>query len=309
LNQRVTPPTLVVMRKILTLLMLMLGLAITNAASNGVTVDVTFDQSQFLPGETIVAAVRINNLSGQDIELGEDNQWLTFYMQADGGYIVPLSSLPPVTGRFTLHSAQVATRRVNITPYFNLTHPGRYRLTATVTIPQWSNQQVTSRVTTFMIMTGVHLANAPEIEFGVPARAGETNHAPEIRKYSLEKATYAHDLRLYLRLSDISGKALRVFPIDRMVSFSSPEAQIDGDSNLHVLHQTGARSFNYCIIDTDGDITLRQTYDYTATRPTLSKNNEGKIFVAGGIRRLSPRDFQQTASIPATKPDAQVTSP
>jgi hypothetical protein len=180
---------------------------------------------------------------------------------------------------------------------------------ATVKLAKW-NQQASSKPTAFMILTGVPLVNVPDMEFGVPPKPGEADRAPEIRKYMLEKATYYRELKLYLRITDAGNKTLHVFPVDRLVSFSTPEAQIDGASNLHVLHQTGARAFNYSVFDPEGGLVARQTYQYTSTRPELRKNDEGKIFVHGGIRLISAKDFPTaTASIPATKPDAAPTAP
>lgn len=298
------------MRKIVALIALMLvGVTVSKAAPNGVSVEVSLEQNQFLPGEDNYVAVRISNASGRDLQLGADDQWLTFTIQSDRGTIVARSGTVPVAGMFTLHSAQVGTRRVNITPYFNFDGPGRYRVTATVNLPQWK-QQVSSKPASFMVMTGVKIVDAPELEFGVPPKAGEANQAPEIRHYLLEKASYVNNLKLYLRVTDVNGRTLRVQAIDRMVSFSKPEAQIDERSNVHVLHQTGAHDFNYSVLNPDGELLLRQTYQYTATRPTLRKNEEGKIYVAGGIRMISARDYPPaTASIPATKPDAQTATP
>ena len=311
MNERSRPPTLMHMRKIVALIALMLlGAGIAKAAPNGVSVEVTLDQDQFLPSEDLVAAVRVTNMSGRDIELGDDNQWLSFLIQGESGYVAPRIAEPQVATKFVLHSAQVGTRRVNLTPYFNFTRPGRFHVTATVNLAKW-NQQVSSKPTPFMILTGVPLVNVPDLEFGVPPKAGEADHAPEIRKYILEKATYYHELKLYLRITDATGaRTLRVFPVDRMVSFSNPEAQIDGASDLHVLHQTGARVFNYSVFNPDGDLVARQTYQYTSTRPELRKNDEGKIYVRGGIRLISAKDFPTaTASIPATKPDAAPSTP
>lgn len=298
------------MRKIVALIALMLvGVGVAKAAPNGVSVEVTLEQDQFLPSEEMVAAVRITNMSGRDLELGADNQWLTFFIQGESGYVAPPTGEPQVTEKFVLHSAQVGTRRVNLTPYFNFTRPGRYYVTATVNLTNWK-QQVSSKATPFMVLTGVPLVNVPEMEFGVPPKAGEADHAPEIRKYILEKATYYRDLKLYLRITDSFGKTLRVFPVDRMVSFSNPEAQIDGASNLHVLHQTGARAFNYSVFNPDGNLVARQTYQYTSSRPELRKNDDGKIYVRGGIRLISAKDFPTaTASIPAPKPDAAPATP
>jgi hypothetical protein len=298
------------MRKIVALLALMLaGLTVVNAASIGVDVEVTLDQKDYLPGEDVVAIVRINNRSGREIELGGNSQWLSFNVQGERGYLIPKTGEVPLTDKIVVRSAQVVTRRVNITPYFDFARPGRYHVTATVNIAQWQ-QQLSSKPAMYMVMTGAHLVDAPELEFGVPPKAGDKNSAPEIRKYVLEKASYASSMKLYLRLMDANGRSLRVFPIDRMVSFSKPETQIDEGSNLHVLHQTGAHDFNYCIISPDGDIVLRQTYQYTATRPTLRKNDDGKVFVAGGIRLITARDYPPaTASLSTTKPDAQTSTP
>jgi hypothetical protein len=75
-----------------------------------------------------------------------------------------------------------------------------------------------------------------------------------------------------------------------LVSFSRPEAQIDKESNLHVLFQTGARSFNYSMVSPDGILRVRQTHDYTGTRPAL-KINDGRIRVSGGMRRSTSTDL------------------
>ena len=45
-------------------------LAVLAPASAQVTVEVSLDQDQFLPGEAIIAAVRITNRSGQTLRLG-----------------------------------------------------------------------------------------------------------------------------------------------------------------------------------------------------------------------------------------------
>jgi hypothetical protein len=97
-------------------------------------------------------------------------------------------------------------------------------------------------------------------------------------------------LKLYFRLTDASGYTLRVFPLARMLSFSEPEAQIDRSNNLHVLFQVGARSFGYWTISPEGRLLVRQTYDYTQTRPKLRVGDDGQVIVAGGVRRIIGSD-------------------
>ncbi len=266
----------------LSLILLSAIAADLHAQVSAVSVDLTLEQEQFLPHEDVRVAVRVTNRSGQPLQLGKENDWVTFTIQARDQYVVKQLGEVPMASEFTLESSKAGIRRANLTPYFDFRQPGRYQIVATVKIPQW-DKEVASRPVTFDITTGTPLK---ELDFGVPSKS--TNEAPVMRKYILQQAQYLKDMRLYLRVTDPTGaNTIRILPIARMVTFSNPEAQVDKASNLHVLHQTGAKAFNYCIINPDGEIVLRQVHDYTNTRPTLKLSDDGKIFVAGGILRSS----------------------
>ncbi len=298
------------MKQIALSLALFLGLAFSAMAqANGVSVQLSLAQDQFMPDEDVRVVVRITNLSGQPLTLGQDNNWVTFSLQGENKLPIEKIGNVPVAGPFTLQSAQVGNKTFNLTPYFNYRRQGRYRVVATLNLPQW-NKQISSEAKYFMVMNGVALASVPEIQFGLPVPEGTGSAAPEVRKYSLQKVAYLQDLKLYFRLSDEAGKTLRVFPIDRMVSFSQPEAQIDRFSNFHVIHQTGAKAFTYCEINPFGQIIARQTYDYTRTRPSLAKNAAGHILVTGGVRHVTPNDLPPPAtSSPESSPDAETKTP
>lgn len=257
-----------------------------------VTVEVVQDQNQFLPGESLRVAVRITNRSGQPLHLGADADWLGFTIEARD--TVSSSSIPPtgevpVKGDFMLESSQIATKRVDLQPYFTLNRPGRYAVTATVHIKEW-DRDVSSLPKTFYIIDGTKLW---EQLFGVPKPAGVTNGPPEVRRYMLQEANYLRgELRLYLRLTDASGeKTLKVFPIGIMVSLSHPEALVDRSSNLHLLYQNSAHGFNYTVFNPNGELLIRQTYDYINTRPRLKVDQADTIYVYGGARHVTPRDF------------------
>ena len=291
-------------------LTLALAAAWLSPADAQVTVEVTLPQEQFLPGEAIIAAVRVTNRSGQKLHLGAEKDWLSFSVESRGDFVVARLGDVPVTGEFDLDSAKVATRRVDLAPYFALTQPARYSVTATVKIRAW-DREISSSPKSFDI---IHGANLWEQEFGVPTAPGDTNATPEVRKYILQQANYLKgQLRLYLRLTDASeDKSFRVFPIGQMVSFSQPEGQVDKSSNLHVLYANGPHSYSYTVFNPDGDLVVRETYDYRASRPRLHMDQEGKISVAGGVRRLSSKDLPaskpattEPAAPPATEPKAE----
>jgi hypothetical protein len=275
---------------------LILGLAVTPvlSASAQVTVSLTLDQDQFLPGESLPVAVHITNQSGQPLHLGADPDWLTFSVEAADDFIVDKNADPPVQGAFELDSSQVATKRVDLQPYFDLKRPGRYQITATVRIKDW-NTDVSSPPRGFDVISGAKLWSQV---FGVPLPAGVSNRPPEVRKYTLVEANYLHSqLRMYVQVSDESGATVfKVRPIGPMVSFSQPEEQLDRASNLHVLYQSGAASFLYSVINPAGDIVRQEIYDYLSVRPRLHIGDDGSITVFGGVRRVKPQDIPSVHS-------------
>src|ERR1043166_4401176 len=167
-----------------------------------VNVEVVLPQEQFLPGETLLATVRITNRSGQVLHLGEDENWLQFAVQSNNGLVVAKLAEPHVVGEFDLDSSKVAPWRLDLAPYFNMSQAGRYSVTPTVRIKGWDGE-ITSRPKSFDI---IHGAKLYEQSIGVPISSEATNANPEVRKFLLEQANYVKGQpRLYMRLIDNSG--------------------------------------------------------------------------------------------------------
>lgn len=263
-----------------------------------VSVEVVLDQEQFLPSESVPVAVRITNRSGQTLHLGVDANWLTFSVESADSFVVIKNSEVPVTGEFDLDSSQMAIKHVDLAPYFVLSQAGHYRIIATLRIKQW-NTEVASPPKGFDVINGAKLWSQ---DFGLPAPAGMTNQAPEVRRYSLIEANYLKSqLRLYVQVSDESeARVFKVSAVGRLVSFSQPEAKLDRLSNLHVLYQSGAQAFTYSVVNPNGDILQREMYDYANSRPRLTVNDNGDIAVVGGVRRVKP------VEIPQVKPPNEV---
>src|SRR6516164_4223501 len=175
-----------------------------------VTVEVTLPQDQFLQGESLPVAVRIENRSGQTLRLGEGQDWLTFSLEGRDGEVVPKLEDVPVEGEFTLESSQVAVKHVDLAPYFTLSGPGHFGIVAAVKIRDWG-RQLESRPKYFDIVDGSKLW---EQVVGVPESGDKAGSAPEVRRYILQQANYIKgQLRLYLRVTDAYGRAIRVFNI------------------------------------------------------------------------------------------------
>lgn len=274
------------------LLLILFCLSLSPLASRAqVSVEVVLDDEYFLPGEAIVASVRVANLSGQTLKLGKEEDWLTFNVESKDGITVPVTGAPAVAGEFALESAATATKRVDLSPSFDLTVAGRYTIAATVRIPQWQSE-LTTKPKLIIVTSGKNLW---EQEFGVPTPPGVTT-APEVRRYALQQATHTKVKKLYVRITDAAeNKIFRVFAVGPMMNVTRPEPQLDRQSNLHLMFQTGARAFTYCVINPDGQLLKRQTHDYTTSRPTLKVDDEGNITVNGGARRIAATDLPEPA--------------
>lgn len=278
------------MRKVGLLAVFVFLAATAQAQYDGVTAELKLEQDQYLPGEDLQLKIRIFNRSGQQINLGADNDWLTLTIVGENNYVCPHVGEMPVKGKFSLQSGQMGAWALNPTPYFDFHSEGRYHVMATVRIPQW-NQEIPCKPVEFTVANGVGIPGLSNLQFGVPLAPGASNAPPDVRAYSLLKISYIKELKLYFRLTDRTGRILRVFPIARLTSFSVPEGQIDKYNNFHVLVQSGARSFTYCVLNPDGQMLERQTHVYTETRPELKMDGEGNVRVTGGVRRVAADDL------------------
>jgi len=224
------------------------------------------------------------------VQLGKTNDWLTFAAESRDGYLVSRLRDPSVPGAFSLESATVATRRVDLGSCFDFDHTGRYLIAATIKVPEWE-QEISSRPVMVEVVRGLRIWQQ---EFGVPAKQG----APEMRKYVLQQARFIKDLTLYVRVTDLEeNRTFQVYPVGTLVSFSHPEAQVDRESKLHLLFQNGARTFLYSIINPDGTLRLQQVYDYAGGPSVrLKVREEGDIFVSGGTRRLMAEETRANSS-------------
>lgn len=265
-----------------------------------VAVEVTFEQESYLTGEKVEAAVRVTNRSGQTVKLGSDADWLTFHLENADGLVLPTAGDPPVQGEFELESSKRATKRVDLSPWFPLSIPGRYTVTAVVKFKDWGIEKA-SQPRAFNIISGAKLW---EQEFGVPTVGTNASGLPEVRRYILQQANFIKaNLRLYLRVTDFTGERIyRVAPIGPLLSFSRPQAQVDQSSNLHVLYMDGPQTFSYTSYNPDGELLLKQTYAFTEKRPRLQLK-EGGVTVVGGARQESSKDFPPSKKKDEEKPE------
>jgi hypothetical protein len=228
---------------------------------------------------------------------------LTFNVDSSDGFAVIKNGEVPVTGAFELESSQMAIKRVDLQPYFSMTKTGRYKVTATLRVKDWSLQRA-SAPKHFDVITGALLWQQ---DYGVP---DGTNRVPEARKYTLVQANYLRDqLRLYVQVSDSTlSRIYKVTALGPMVSFGRPEAKVDRASRLNVLWQTGAQAFSFFVVNTDGTLAKQELYDISVARPRLVVDDNGDVLVRGGTRRKSQAEYPAVKApneLPPMAPPAQ----
>jgi hypothetical protein len=275
--------------------------AAISVSGQGFSVQLVLDQDQYLAGEALPVRVRVSNFSGQKLRLGAEADWLTFAVENAQHLDVTRQGTVPVLGEFSLEPSMTGTKKADLAPYFDLSRSGRYYATATVTVPGLK-QSLQSKPVPFDIING---SSIWEQEFGVPGTA-QGDGTPELRHYALIQTLHSKTMKLYFRLTDYrENRVFSVFPLGTMPSFGRPEPQLDQFSNLHVLFQTSARLFVHCLVNPDGVLLARESYEITSSRPALRAEKDGRVTVAGGTRRIMPTDLPPPLPTPTpnAKPD------
>jgi hypothetical protein len=250
-------------------------------------VELSFEQETYLPHEPMHAVVRLYNTSGRTLQLGTDDQWLSFTVENADGKIVRQIKAPDVKGEFALPSGSRARKMVNLAEAYEMVRFGRYYVTAIVKVADWGDEMFSSpQPRPVGIATGSTLWKST---FGLP---DENGGQPELRKFHLVQANHRKKLSLYARITDdAEAESYYLETLGQLVTFSKPEPQLDRWSNLHVFYQDSARSFKYFVISPLGFMLTRQTWEMADSRPALSVNSEGRISVTGGVRRISATDL------------------
>jgi hypothetical protein len=242
-------------------------------------------QQAHLPGEEIQVAVQISNFSGRLIELGTEPDWIRFGIESLDGWVVNRLTDPPDSGSFKLDTSLRGTLYYDVQPLFDVSTPGRYRLTASVRTA--SGEEVLSPPTTFDVIKGSRIW---EREVGIASDDGQTTL--ERRKFIVQQANYLRSLKLYVRITDSSeSRTFKVLPVGSTIATSRPQFVVDQLSRLHLVHQTSVDDYYYHIIDPDGTIALRQVYVYTDRRPELRVNDKREVGVIGGSRKVTRSDL------------------
>jgi hypothetical protein len=242
-------------------------------------VDLKFKRLQYIAHEPVVAIVAITNLAGRDIELhnADGQSWLGFEITgSEEQPIAPLSEAnrePPLK----IQAGQRVTRQIDLTPLYPVYEYGAYHVRTNIYFADLGK----------FFYSGTRVFEVTDARpiwqqtVGIPDGAGASG---DVRTYSLMTNRFPDHTSLYVRVQDKdTGVVYATYSLGRTISFEQPQAEIDRNNQLHVLHCAAPRAWSYARIGLNGQLLTHSSFMETKTRPHLVHSGKGEVAVQGGM--------------------------
>jgi hypothetical protein len=276
-------------------------LLFATAAQAQLQVDLKFTRLQYIAHEPVVATVAVTNLAGRDIELrdGDGQSWLGFEITgSEEQPIAPLSG----TNReapLRIQAGQRVTRQIDLTPLYPVYEYGPYHVRTNIYFADLGKFFYSS--TRVFEVTDARPIWQQTV--GIPDGAGASG---DVRTYSLLTNRFPDHTSLYVRVQDKdTGVVYATYSLGRTISFEQPQAEIDRDNQLHVLHCAAPRAWSYARIGLDGKLLTHSSFMETNTRPHLVHSGKGEVAVKGGmVEAPAQRSGSKAPKLSARPPGA-----
>ena len=259
-------------------LVLLLGLVVLVPATAQVQVDVALKRSLYMVYEPLICNVTITNLSGGTLTLEDTprEKWFGFQIETVDG-----RPLPPINPHYQnqtveIEAGQRLTRSINITPLYPLSEFGTYRVRAAVYVSQLGKYFVSPQLN-IEITEGRQLWQQT---VGVPEGLGQGR----ARTFTILAHRLPRTTMLYLRVEDKeAGVIYCTTQVGRFITFASPDIELDGGNQIHILQNTAPKAFLYSHFDVNGKVLKQQAYQAYDARPYLVRKPDASVAVVGGV--------------------------
>jgi hypothetical protein len=251
---------------------------LAGVAQAQIQVELKFKRLQYVAHEPIMAALKITNLAGRDIDLHDEKgqHWFGFEINAgEGRPLAPLSQKAPELA-LHLEAGKTVTRRINLTPAFPVHDFGAYHVRAHVYFADL-NQFFYSQTKVFQVADARPIwQKTVGIPDGMPGGG-------EARTYSLLSNRFPDHTSLYVRVENKqSGVVYATYSLGRVIAYDEPQTELDRANQLHVLYCAAPRSWAYSHVGLNGELLAHSIFMETRTRPRLWRVADGAVAVRGG---------------------------
>jgi hypothetical protein len=244
-----------------------------------VQVDLKFKRLQYIAYESVVAIVGITNLAGRDIDLhdADGQSWFGFEVTGSEGQPIAPGATGSTQAPLKIQAGQKVTQRIDLTPLYPVHDFGTYHVRAHIYFADLGK----FFYSTTKVFEVTDARPIWEQTVGIP----DGVDAPgDVRTYSLLTNRFPDHTSLYVRVQDKDkGIVYATYSLGRMIVFEQPQAEIDRENRLHVLHCAAPRSWSYSRIGLNGELLEHSSLMETNSRPRLTHAANGEVAVRGGM--------------------------
>ena len=242
-------------------------------------VNMNLPKTNYLSYEPMVATVTVYNRAGNDVVLGgpKGRGWMSFDVYRDGQLLSPRS----FDGGFEtmlLKAGRSVTKKVDINRLYPVADYGSYTINASVYFPPRRSYFSSKK-------RRINVTDARAFwkqSFGF---SQGRNKLASFRQFSLHEHRESANSALYVRLRETKGtKVYCTFSLGRFINVRKPQATIDSQNRLHVMHMISPRIYSHARVSPEGAFLGNEYFrETTETRPSLVIDAGGSVKVVGGI--------------------------
>ncbi len=246
-------------------------------AQIGVTIEIK--RRLYLRYEPILATVRMQNLSGRDLFLHDDEQaWFGFNIEGvAASMLVPPRNPDYRLDPLELKIGETVKRTVDLTKLYTISELGMHRIKATIFAKEL-NRLFASQAAIIDISEG---KTVWQQTVGVPDTLPNAG-----RNHTLKLIEFQDDKRyLYARVEDTEqAYVFCTRRLGHMIDGTNPQIQFDTTNNLYVLHLIAPKTYTLSNIGVNGEFLGSHTYTAPKVKPFLRRLADGTIQIVGAHR-------------------------
>ena len=254
-------------------------LFVTKESNAQLIVNMNLPKTNYLSYEPMVATVTVYNRAGNDIVLGgpKGRSWMSFDVYRDGQLLSP-RSFDRGFETMLLKAGRSVTKKVDINRLYPVADYGSYTINASVYFPPRRSYFSSKK-------RRINVTDARAFwkqSFGF---SQGRNKLASFRQFSLHEHRESANSALYVRLRETKGtKVYCTFSLGRFINVRKPQATIDAQNRLHVMHMISPRIYSHARVSPEGAFLGNEYFrETTETRPSLVIDAGGSVKVVGGI--------------------------
>jgi hypothetical protein len=228
--------------------------------------------------EPVIATVNIENMTGRPLVLSGPNAngRLRFDIEMTPGRTLPQTQFPLLEESVEIPVRESWSGSFILSDAYDMRQEGPYTVRARVDAA--GEAFIAPRV--FVdVVPGLEIMSLRSL-----AKAqGETLRLHRLMSVNRDRGEF-----LLLRIDDPEGGiCYAVQSLGRIIRARPPRLEVDGDFNVHILHQTSPERFYHHVFSPNGRLISRRNYSGDGSAIGLEQTPEGRLIVTGGATSLT----------------------